>query len=92
MKEEYNETGRERLRKWQSKQVELAREAGEDFFLNFPDLWYEPYPVWGCENGHLSRMYLKSEERGVVCLSCHCGLFLIPKIEESELEKIVKGI
>lgn len=91
MKEDWNEQGRDRLRAWQKEQIELAEAFKEEFFMGLPDSWYEPYPLWGCENGHLSKRYLKSEERGTVCLSCHCRLFLIPKITEKQLEDIVYG-
>lgn len=84
-----SKTAAEKLSAWQKLKVAEARENGEEFFLNFPDNWYEPYPLWGCESGHLSRMYLKSETRGTICLSCKKPLYLIPKITEEELKKIV---
>jgi hypothetical protein len=48
---------------WHAAQIEAAVTAGEEMFMGFPDRWYET-PVWGCENGHLSRRYLKSEALG----------------------------
>lgn len=43
-------------------------------FMGTPDEWYEP-PHWWCENGHRSRMYLKSERLGYdACLAGDCRL------------------
>lgn len=39
-----------------------------------PDDWEGK---WGCESGHLSTRYLKSERLGNVCLSCHKPIFAI---------------
>jgi hypothetical protein len=42
-------------------------------FLGLPERWYEaPGPTWRCENGHVSHCYLKSEEKGYVCLAGDC--------------------
>lgn len=43
---------------------------GEMMFLGRPDRWYEK-PAWRCPNEHVSRVYLKSEEKGDLCLACH---------------------
>ena len=55
---------------FQKEQADRCREAGEEFFMDFPDRWYEDGPMYLCENGHVSRNYLKSEVRGALCLAC----------------------
>lgn len=47
-------------------------------FLGFPDAWYEPQHYW-CKNGHLSSRYLRSEEKGCLCLACGETVMLGPK-------------
>lgn len=62
----------------QDLEIEAAHAAGEEFFLGIPDAWYEPTPTYGCNNGHVSRRYLKSEECGCLCLECHQPIAIIP--------------
>lgn len=62
----------------QDQEIAAAHAAGEEFFLDIPDAWYEPHPVYGCDNGHASRMYLKSETRGCLCLECHQPIAIMP--------------
>lgn len=62
----------------QQREIDSAHAAGEEFFLDIPDAWYEPIPTYGCNNGHASRRYLKSEERGCLCLECHQPIAIIP--------------
>jgi len=53
-------------------QAELqTRGEQEDgpMFMGKPDRWYDK-PHWRCSNDHVSTTYLKSEERGAVCLAC----------------------
>lgn len=38
-------------------------------FLGYPDRWLAD-PHYRCGYGHVSRMILKSEERGDLCLAC----------------------
>lgn len=62
----------------QDREIEAARAAGEEFFLGIPDAWYEPSPTYGCDSGHVSRRFLKSEESGCLCLECHQSIAIIP--------------
>lgn len=62
----------------QDRELEAARFACEEFFLDIPDAWYEPHPVYGCDNGHASRRYLKSETRGCLCLECQKPVAIMP--------------
>lgn len=64
---------------FQSRAISAAELAGEEMFLGVPDAWYEPRPNYGCNNGHVSRAYLKSEERGNLCLECQKPLYIIPQ-------------
>lgn len=64
---------------FQDRAIAAAEAAHEEMFLGIPDAWYEPSPVWGCDNGHVSRRYLKSEERGCLCLECHKNVAIIPQ-------------
>lgn len=45
--------------------------TGAKMFLGKPDRWYEK-PLWRCSNNHVSSFYLKSEERGSLCLESGC--------------------
>ena len=62
----------------QNRELADARGAGEEFFLEIPDSWYEPVPTYGCEHGHASRRYLKSEEHGKLCLECGKRIVMLP--------------
>ena len=62
----------------QDQELDSARSAGEEFFLDIPDAWYEPHPVYGCDKGHSSRRYLKSESRGCLCLACKLPVAILP--------------
>lgn len=62
----------------QDREIAAAAKAGEEFFMDLPDAWYEPRPTYGCNNGHVSRCYLKSEEHGPLCLECHEGIAMLP--------------
>jgi hypothetical protein len=62
----------------QDREIQAAQHAGEEFFLGLPDAWYDPAPTYGCNNGHVSRRYLKSEDRGCLCLECHEGVAMLP--------------
>jgi len=63
---------------WVEKERLKCKKAGEEMFGYIPDKWFEPKPKWGCENGHVSKMYLKSEVKGDVCLECYESVNMIP--------------
>ncbi len=70
---------------FQKEQADRCREAGEKFFMDLPDRWYANGPMYLCENGHVSGNYLKSEEKGALCLACFKPVGLVdPK--ETPLE------
>lgn len=58
--------------------AEAERLAGGKMFRGLPDRWYEsPGPQWRCENGHVSKMYPKSEAYGAsLCLKCFTRVVL----------------
>ena len=64
----------------QDQELAAAQAAGEDFFLDIPDAWYEPHAVYGCDNGHASVRYLKSETRGCLCLACYKPVAIMPHL------------
>jgi hypothetical protein len=69
----------DRLVALQDREIAAAQAAGEEFFLDLPDAWYEPRPTYGCESGHISHRYLKSEaQMRSLCLDCHKPLVLLP--------------
>jgi hypothetical protein len=41
----------------------------EEMFLGIPERWLDD-PTWKCDNGHVSKRFLKSETRGDLCLAC----------------------
>jgi len=84
-------TNIDRFHAWRQPIIDKMKAEGDDCFLGLPDAWFEN-PHWGCENGHVSKRYLKSEEKGGVCLACHKPVYLIPKdVTEEELTAIVGG-
>ena len=68
----------------QNRELGNARGAGDEFFFDLPDSWYEPYPTYGCENGHASRRYLKSEEHGALCLACGKRIVMLPCVYDTD--------
>ena len=75
----------------QNREIADARGAGEEFFLEIPDSWYEPMPTYGCENGHASRRYLKSEEHGMLCLACGKRIVMLPIVYDTD-EKLTAAL
>ena len=78
-----------KLVKYQQDKIYRASLAGEEMFLGIPDRWYEPV-TFGCENGHISRRYLKSEDHGSLCLACQSPVVIIPNISEEALKVILE--
>ena len=68
----------------QNREIAAARGAGEEFFFELPDSWYEPAPTYGCENGHASRRYLKSEKRGKLCPACLQRIVMLPCVYDTD--------
>lgn len=58
------------LKLLQERAVQAARAAGAEMFLGLPDAWYEPHPSFGCANGHVLRIYIKSEIKAPYCPVC----------------------
>ena len=75
----------------QDQELEAARAAGEEFFLDIPVAWYEPHAVYGCDNGHASKMYLKSETRGCRCLECRQPVAIMPRKYDTD-EKLAAAL
>lgn len=71
----------DRLVIWRNSQI-----TGE-LFMDLPDAWYDN-PTWACENGHISKRYLKSEKLGDVCLACSKPILLVPT--ETTEEKLAE--
>jgi hypothetical protein len=67
----------EKLEIWLNKRIEKAKEEGKELFMGVPDEWYEN-PLHCCNNGHINGMYLKSSEKGAVCLTCHEPSHIFP--------------
>ena len=62
----------------QAREIAEAQARGEEMFFDIPDAWYVPRPLWGCNNGHVSTMFLKSEEDGALCLECFERIAMLP--------------
>ena len=80
------------LEEYLEKEKQKIRDTGGEFFLGLPDAWYEPKTTYACINGHISNHYLRSEEKGNVCMSCYEKIYLCPAITEEELFKILNPI
>jgi len=75
----------EQFAEWRAKLVSIEEEAGAEMFMRLPDRWYEEGPTWGCQNGHVSHMYIKSEEKGALCQECMTPVWLIcPEFKSDE--------
>lgn len=58
---------------WQLKA--MAKETGAKF-MGFPERWFDDL-TWRCENGHVSKVYLKSEGLGrAACLECSAPIWM----------------
>lgn len=53
----------------------IAAAEGGPMWHDRPERWWDDIH-WRCENEHVSRRYLKSEERGDLCLACFGHLVL----------------
>ena len=84
-------TGFDAIKTLQIREIAAARGAGEEFFLDLPDSWYEPAPTYGCENGHASRRYLSSEANGAQCLACCKPVVLLPIVYDTD-EKLTAAL
>jgi len=57
----------------------------ESSFLGIPERWFDD-PTWECTNGHISKLFLKSEALGHdACLACFSPVRLC---DPDELENI----
>lgn len=52
-----------------------CKDNNSESFGGKPDRWFEN-PKWKCINNHVSRRYLKSEEKGDLCLACFNTCYL----------------
>ena len=69
---------KEKLESWIKSEIQKVEDVGGEIFLDIPEKWFDP-TQYGCENGHVSIMYLKSEALGSdVCLACHKPVYIIP--------------
>lgn len=75
----------------QDREIAEAEKRAEEFFFDIPDAWYEPKPTYGCNNGHVSRAYLKSEEEGCLCLSCFEHIVILPHKYDTD-EKLQQAL
>ncbi len=76
---------------WVESEITKCKANGEEMFLGVPDKWFEPMRH-GCENGHVSQRYLKSEALGDnVCLACFKPVYMIPNHinKDEELQEIL---
>jgi hypothetical protein len=56
--------------------IEADQHESGPRFLGAPERWLDD-PTWRCENGHVSKRYLKSERLGrSACLECEGHLWL----------------
>lgn len=53
-------------------------------FLGIPERWLDD-PTWKCPNGHISKIFLKSESRGDLCLACFQPVHLCDPNEKEEM-------
>ncbi len=67
----------ERLQDWLKFKIEQAKNNGEEMFMGIPDKWYED-GFHCCNNGHINGMYLKSEMKGAVCMTCQEPSHIFP--------------
>ena len=69
--------------------AEAEKAKGAQMFMGKPDRWYEAY-LRRCPNDHVSRMTLKTEVKGDVCLACYEPVLLtFPEDEEGPLARVV---
>lgn len=73
----------DRLRNWRDTVAKAEIASGKAAFLGKPEEWFEDLH-WFCENGHVSGMFLKSEEEGDLCLACYKPVFMGPRMGERE--------
>jgi len=78
------------LEEWLNVKIKEAKDNGEEMFLGVPDAWYEQ-ALHCCNNGHINDMYLKSEIKGSVCLTCREPSHIFPTgVTDEEFKKITK--
>ena len=62
-------------------QAHILLETGP-IFLNLPERWLDD-PTWRCLKGHISKTFLKSESKGILCLTCgHPVVLTFPEDKE----------
>lgn len=75
---EKNAAEKNPLKQLQDEAIRIEQSAGAKMFMGLPDNWYEPHPEYGCNNGHVSHIYIKSEARGHLCPACQQPVAMIP--------------
>lgn len=54
---------------------QIGIKEGGPMWFGKPDRWYDSL-TWRCENNHVSKVFLKSAERGDLCLACYKPVYL----------------
>lgn len=81
----------DKVNTWLDSEKKKAAAAGINIFMGIPDTWFEPQVTFCCENGHVSHRFLKSEERGDLCLACFKSVRICPPdTNEEQLKSILK--
>ena len=80
-----------KLRTWRDAEAKAAEARGEKMFLGKPVAWFEDLR-WFCPNGHVSANFLKSEERGDLCLACRQPVIMGPPIGERAFAPILAAL
>ncbi len=77
---------------WRENKIKESIENHESMFMGIPDRWFEDV-TFVCENLHVSTHYLKSEEKGDLCLACYKNVRMCPpKTTEEQLFKEIKNL
>lgn len=76
-----------KIREWRTR---LALADPRPHFMGKPEAWYDD-PHWFCGNGHVSGMFLKTDD-GDMCLACRAPVCMGPPIGEAEFKKVLEGL
>lgn len=78
------------LVEWREDLARSAEARGDEMLLFVPDAWFQE-PHWFCTQGHVSRVYLRTDG-GARCMACQGEVILGPKMSEADFAQVLGGL
>lgn len=75
---------------WREDLARAAQSRGDEMFMGVPEAWFD-VPHWFCAQGHVSRVYLRTDS-GARCMACQGEALLGPAMNEADFAQVIGGL